>query len=494
MNQTALTASLSFSPASVVFSTPIAAGSHSDASTVTVTNTGSIAVSIGEDAINTGTAGPADFSIVPGSDGCYNHVLSPDGGSCTLSLAFTPGLNAPAGPVEQTLSFQTDSASGGNIPASVPLSGTVKAVSETISWGYCIGENVGGAYGVVHQDYTVCMLENRDSPTSLVIFGFTNSQNLASLPPIAKNAPQLIDSINNTLTSGYVTGSLAIYAVAFDAPANERLESQEYVTANAGGSADIGEILTLGKIGGSAGIGITLMQSADQNIAGFMYGLNIGACTLCLHLPISVQVSENTIDPTVDVITFPSGVNPVEGLEVNLLAQCVAGNEAACLLAAAPVLAPAAAAWVRAPYTGSSAVPGETNFDYWARAAGVQTAAVSGSTATLTETCPRGTRGRCTGTVTLEARLTSSGAVVADPKQNSTNRRTRLVILGRTHFNGRARRRLRVYVQLTGAGRRLLKHRRVVMVTEVTVTRHARGRTRIRVARIELRRGDSPAG
>ena len=403
-------------------------------------------VSIGLDEVTSGTAGPNDFAIVPGDNGCYNDVLSADGGTCTVLVAMTPGLNAASGPVQQTLSFQADTLSGQDVPLTVPLSGTVLSTTELVSWGYCVGENAGGAYGIVNQAYTVCLLENRDSPTSGDIVAFSNSG--IGIAP-ANSAAQAIESVDNDLNTGLVSGSLAMYAAAFQEPATESL-NQSYATASASAGAGIGQILS---VGGQ----VTLLQSADQNITGFMFGYNVGVCLGCLPSPVSLQISGGTATLTDQALRFAIEPNPVESLEQGLLIQCVAADLAACPLAAAPVLAPAAAAWISAPYTGASAVAGETNFDYWAQAAGVQAATASGSATTVTATCPSQTQADCSGTVTLEAQETTGGSIVAARSAHHAKAKaTRLLILGRAHFRIRAGGRQRVHIHLTKAGRQLL--------------------------------------
>ena len=102
---------LTAAPASVGFANQ-RTGTTSAAQAVTVTNSGSAALTIASTAI--GGPNPGDFSIT--ADGCGGHTIAP-GATCTTSVAFRPATNA----IRTAQLRYTDNATGS--PQALGLSG-----------------------------------------------------------------------------------------------------------------------------------------------------------------------------------------------------------------------------------------------------------------------------------------------------------------------------------------------------------------------------------
>jgi len=101
---------ITFSPTSVTFN-PQVVGTTSTATTITATNAGSVALVVSGDGV--AGADPGDFQL--STDTCTGKTLQP-GGTCTVSVAFTPTANGA-----RSASFVL----GGNAQqGSVPLSGS----------------------------------------------------------------------------------------------------------------------------------------------------------------------------------------------------------------------------------------------------------------------------------------------------------------------------------------------------------------------------------
>jgi hypothetical protein len=94
----------------------VTAGAKQD-KTITVTNAGDETMNIGQASI--GGANPGEFSIVSGQDGCSNNPdVAPDGGTCTIEVAFTPLSH---GGKSATLTLTSNDPAS---PATVALTGT----------------------------------------------------------------------------------------------------------------------------------------------------------------------------------------------------------------------------------------------------------------------------------------------------------------------------------------------------------------------------------
>ena len=119
------TPAVSFSPASVGFGT-VGVGVSSAPETVTVTNSGSSALSVSSLAL--GGTNPLQFAITGGTcgSGSVSLTLAP-GASCTVQITFDPTV---AGPMAAELVVTDDASSS---PQSVELTGTASAPSVAVS-------------------------------------------------------------------------------------------------------------------------------------------------------------------------------------------------------------------------------------------------------------------------------------------------------------------------------------------------------------------------
>lgn len=223
----------------------------------------------------------------------------------------------------------------------------------TLSWGYCFNAAAGDAFNVNNLAFMSCVLENQSSPNSVEVLSFTQ-EGIGVLP--TGTEPTVAEDIaTDLLNGGVLNASVNVYAVAFQSLSGEALNAQPYSYVNASTGVGIFKI-----VGVSAGM--TVLQSSDQSISGFMYGLGAGICIGCLPSPVTFGIMSGILD--FDEVTLPTGpVNPVQSMNNAFFTACLLNpilNSPLCAFSALPVVGPSALAWVQQP----SLVPSETNFAY----------------------------------------------------------------------------------------------------------------------------------
>ena len=157
---------LSFSPSSISFTTPITIGSTSAQTYTYVTNTGNTPIAFTGYSIAGTNA--ADFKITPSTSCLLNPGTLAAGGACYMYVTFSPSVN---GTESANLVFN-DNASGS--PQSVGLTGTGQAATQTLSFSPSLIAFSATSLGSSTPNYTY--VQNTGTlPVTLTSFGITGT-------------------------------------------------------------------------------------------------------------------------------------------------------------------------------------------------------------------------------------------------------------------------------------------------------------------------------
>ena len=294
-----------------------------------------------------GGGGGGTILLAYGSGGYVEGTYNTNGG--LGGLAGPNGGAGGSGGAGQVLTL--------NYGSSPPVA--VEGSNQTAYWGFCFNAGAAAGYFAATFAYKSCIVENSSAPTELDILTF--SQTGLPATPTGDERQVLEDIANDLLNNGALSASVEIDAVGFQSSSGEALNAQPYSFVNASLGVGIGSVL------GASGA-VTLLQNADQNIAGFFYGISAGFCLGCIPSPVTLGVSSGTLNFSDVQYILPAGaVNPVDVMRSTLAGLCLAiftpDAAIACPLAAAPIVGPSGAAWVSSPSSDTSV----TNFAYWYR-------------------------------------------------------------------------------------------------------------------------------
>jgi Abnormal spindle-like microcephaly-assoc'd, ASPM-SPD-2-Hydin/Beta-propeller repeat len=180
----------------------------SNARSITVTNTGNVAVTIGTDSISTNSA---EFEI--DSDNCAGTNLAPTG-ACSIQITFTPSASATG---TQTGALKiADNATGG--PHTVALSGTAITAAQQIvlsQTALAFGNQPAGSTSSAQLVYFTNQSDSSVNFTSIALggtnaadFTFTNGNCNESYYPARSNCYISVQFIPPTGASGALTATI----------------------------------------------------------------------------------------------------------------------------------------------------------------------------------------------------------------------------------------------------------------------------------------------